>query len=52
MEARAGISARGFRCRGQRAVFNARIFDPNAYRLENKTLKRCYKLNLHSLFSR
>ena len=47
MEARAGISARGFWCRGQRAVFNARIFDPNAYRHENKTLKRCYKLNEH-----
>ena len=47
MEARAGISARGFWCCGQRAVFNVRIFDPNAYRHENKTPKRCYKLNEH-----
>ena len=32
-------------CRGQRTFFDVRIFDPNAQRHENKTLKRCYELN-------
>ena len=32
-------------CRGQRTFFDGRIFDPNAQRHENKTLKRCYELN-------
>ena len=47
VEARADISARGFWCRGQRSFFDIRIFDPNAQRHENKTLKRCYELNEH-----
>ena len=47
MEARADISARGFWCRRQRTFFDLRIFDPNAQRHENKTLKRCYELNEH-----
>ena len=38
VEARADISARGFWCRGQRAFFDVRIFDPNAQHHENKTL--------------
>ena len=46
MKARADISARGFRCRGQRVFFGVRrIFDPNAQHHENKTIKRCYELN-------
>ena len=45
MRTRADISARGFWCRGQGAFFHVRIFDPNAQRHENKTLKRCYELN-------
>ena len=47
VEARADISARGFWWHGQRAFFDVRIFDLNAQRNENKTLKRCYKLNEH-----
>ena len=39
VEARADISTRGFWCRGQRAFFSVRIFDPNAQHHENKTLK-------------
>ena len=38
VEARADISTRGFWCRGQRAFFDVRIFDPNAQRHENKTI--------------
>ena len=45
MRTRADISARGFWCRGQGAFFHVRIFDPDAQRHENKTLKRCYELN-------
>ena len=45
--AQADISARWFCCRGQRVFFGVRIFDPNAQRHENKTLKRCYELNEH-----
>ena len=44
MEAWADISTRGFWCRGQRAFFDVRIFDPNAQRHENKTIKKCYEL--------
>ena len=40
VEARADISARGFWFRGQRAFFDVRVFDPNAQRHGNKTLKR------------
>ena len=47
MEARPDISARGFQCRGKRAFFDVRIFDPNAQRHENKTFKTCYELNEH-----
>ena len=47
VEARADISARGFWCRGQRAFFDVRVFDPNAQRRENKTPKKCYKLKEH-----
>ena len=47
MEARADISARGFWCRGQRAFFDVRVFDPNAQRRENKAPKKCYKLKEH-----
>ena len=47
VKARPDISPRGFWCRGQRAFFNVKIFDPNAQRQENKTLKRCYELNEH-----
>ena len=45
MEEGPDISARRFWCRGQRAFFDVRIFYPNAQRLENKTHKKCYKLN-------
>ena len=38
-EARADISARGFWCRGQRAFFDVKVFDPNVQRHENKILK-------------
>ena len=44
METRADINARGFECRGQRTFFDARIFDPNTQRHENKTIKKCYEL--------
>ena len=37
VEAQVDISAR-FSCCEQRAFFDVRIFDPNAQRLENKTL--------------
>ena len=47
MEARADVGARGFLCRGQRTFFDVRTFYPNAQRIENKTLKKCYKLNKH-----
>ena len=47
VEARADISARGFWCRGQRAFFDVRVFDPNAQRRENKAPKKCYKLKEH-----
>ena len=47
VEALADIGGRGFWCRGQRAFFDVRIFDPNAQRHENKTIKRCYQLNKH-----
>ena len=47
LEAQSDISERGFRCRGQRAFFDLRIFDPNAQRDENKILKRFYELNEH-----
>ena len=47
VEARADITARGFWYRGQRAFFDVKIFDPNAQRHENKTLKGCYELNEH-----
>ena len=40
MEARADISAREFLCCGQRSFFNVRVFDLNAQRHENKTLKK------------
>ena len=46
-EARADISARRFWCRGQGAFFAERIFDLNAQRHGNKTLKRCHELNEH-----
>ena len=44
-EARSDISARGFWSRGQRAFFDIRIFDPNAQRHQNKTLRKCYEQN-------
>ena len=47
LEVQSDISARGFWCRGQRAFFDVRIFDPKAQRDENKILKRCYELNEH-----
>ena len=47
VEARADISAIGFWCRGKTAFFDVRIFDQNAQRYENKTLKRRYELNGH-----
>ena len=47
VEAGADISARGFWCRGQRAFFDVRVFDENAQRRENKTLKKCYELKEH-----
>ena len=47
VQARADTSARGFWYREQRAIFDVRIFDSNARRHENKTLKRCYELNEH-----
>ena len=47
LEAQSDISERGFRCRGQRAFFDLRIFDPNAQRDENIILKRCYELKEH-----
>ena len=40
LEVQSDISARGFRCRGQRAFFDVRIFDRKAQRDENKILKR------------
>ena len=45
VKARADISARGLWCRGQRAFFDVRIFDPKAQRHENKTFKRCHEVN-------
>ena len=40
VEARADVSARGFLCCGQRSFFDVRVFDSNAQRHENKTLKK------------
>ena len=47
IDVRADISTRGFWCSGQSAFFDVRIFDPNARRHQNKTLKTCHKLNEH-----
>ena len=47
VKARADINTRVFWCRGQRAFFDVRIFDPNAQRHKNKTLKRCYESHEH-----
>ena len=42
------ISAQeSFWCRGNKAFFDIRIFDPNTQRHENKTLTICYELHEH-----
>ena len=40
-EARLDISARGFWMKYQMALFDVRVFDPNAKRYDGKTLQQC-----------
>ena len=42
-EARLDISARDFWTKHQEAVFDVRVFDPNAKRYEGKSLQQCYR---------
>ena len=44
-EARLDIRARGVWARGQQAFFDLRVFDPNACRYLNKSLKQCHVMN-------
>ena len=44
-EARSDISAREFWIRGQRALFDIRVFEPNVQCHQNKTLRTCYEIN-------
>jgi hypothetical protein len=44
-EARLDISARGVWARNQRAFFDVRVFNPNAQRFQNQTLKGAYIAN-------
>ena len=44
-EARLDISAKGFWCFGQKALFDVRVFNPIASRYRNTPLSKCYTLN-------
>ena len=44
-EARLDISANGFWIRGQKAFLDIRVFNHNALRYSNQTLKKCYTIN-------
>ena len=44
-DARLDISARGFRCSGQKALFEVRVFNPIASRYKNTPLSKCYTIN-------
>ena len=39
------ISARGFWCSGQKALFDVRVFNPIASRYRNTPLSKCYTIN-------
>ena len=39
------ISARGFWCFGQKALFDAKVFNPIASRYRNTPLSKCYTIN-------
>ena len=41
-DARLGISARGFWCSGQKALFDVKVFNPVASRYRNTPLSKCY----------
>ena len=43
--ARLVISARGFWCSGQKALFDVRVFNPIASRYRNAPLSKCYTIN-------
>ena len=42
---RLDISARGFWCSGQKALFDVRVFNPIASRYRNTPLSKCYTIN-------
>ena len=44
-EARLDISARGFWCSGQKALFDVRVFNPMAMRYRQMNLSKCYSIN-------
>ena len=44
-DARLDISARGFWCSGQKALFDVRVFNPIASRYRNTPLSKCYTIN-------
>ena len=44
-EARLDISANGFWVKGQKTFVDIRVFDPNAARYTNQSLKQCYAKN-------
>ena len=44
-DARLDISARGFWCSGQKALFDVRVFNPVASRYRNTPLSKCYTIN-------
>ena len=44
-DARLDISARGFWCSGQKALFDVSVFNPIASRYRNTPLSKCYSIN-------
>ena len=44
-DARLDISARGFWCSGEKALFDVRVFNPIASRYRNTPLSKCYTIN-------
>ena len=44
-DTRLDISARGFWCSGQKALFDVRVFNPIASRYRNTPLRKCYTIN-------
>ena len=44
-EARCDVSARGFWSAGQVAFLDVRVFNPNANRYVNQSLKKTYEIN-------